>query len=136
MPAASRLAPWTGRRLTLPRSGDALATDTRAQLARLNDLHRASLIAPAGGRTVMTRGVAGLNEALLVEALRGVATFSAFTPDNDPWGEHDCARVTLSDGTRVIWKIDYYADARCEFGAEEPAVACYRVLTIMLAEEY
>jgi hypothetical protein len=65
-----------------------------------------------------------------------VATFSDFTPENDPLGEHDFGSFTLV-GRRFFWKIDYY-DKQLQYGSESPADPCVttRVLTLMLACEY
>lgn len=113
-----------------------------ALVAAQNDAFRRSLGPPSRdvpGRVLMTRGIAALPEAALVRALTGVRTFDTFTPDNDPWHEHDCAAFTLDDADagRVVvrWKIDYYASDELTYGAEDPRRS-YRVLTIMLAEEY
>ncbi len=61
-----------------------------------------------------------------------------FSEDNDPHGEHDFGGFDIHGVGKVFWKIDYYADAKCEWGSEEPSdiTRCYRVLTIMRAEEY
>lgn len=69
-------------------------------------------------------------------AIGRVATFTDFSADTDPHGEHDFGSFELA-GRRFFWKIDYY-DARMEFGSEDPAdlSKTTRVLTIMLAEEY
>ena len=63
--------------------------------------------------------------------------FDRFTDDNDPHGEHDFGCIEL-EARRIFWKIDYYADDAMEWGSEEPSepARTYRVLTIMLAEEY
>jgi hypothetical protein len=68
--------------------------------------------------------------------LTAVAPFDDFTEDNDPWGEHDCAALTVS-GRRIIFKHDYYdRDLRWHsLDAGNPAVT-ERVLTIMLSDEY
>jgi len=107
-----------------------------AAIARGNDALRTSLgFGPVtGGRVVMTRALAALPPADLAVILRAVATFTAFTPANDPYQEHDCATLEAA-GQRVIWKIDYYENDQLEFGAEDPRTS-YRVLTIMLASDY
>jgi len=84
----------------------------------------------------MTAGVAGMTPELRATALAAVSTFQDFTADNDPYGEHDCAVLTVGPA-RIIWKIDYYDQALSAHSLDpsDPAVTC-RVLTIMLAEEY
>ena len=107
------------------------------EIAALNDRFRASLVGAPGipGRWVMTRGVATLGPALVAEVVRRVQTFATFTPDNDPHGERDFGRFALDDGTAILWKIDYYESAALDYGAED-ARTCYRVLVVMLADEY
>jgi hypothetical protein len=102
-------------------------------IASLNDAYRRSLIGTTG-QTVMTRAVANLPADTVARILEAVRTFSAFTKDNDPYHEHDFGQVVV-DGDRFFFKFDYYDSAAMEFGAEDPAV-CYRVLTIMRAEDY
>jgi hypothetical protein len=65
-----------------------------------------------------------------------VASFSTFDADNDPYGEHDCAVLTVG-AERVIWKIEYYARSLRGHSPDpaDPAVTT-SVLTIMLVEEY
>ena len=67
------------------------------------------------------------------EVLTAVARFDDFTEDNDPWGEHDCAMLTVN-GRRVLFKIDLYEEPQVKGADGQPVTA--RVLTIMLAEEW
>ena len=107
-----------------------MSTET---IRQLNDAFRASM---TGGRVMMTAGVDALASDVKAMVIRRVATYSDFTPDNDPHGEHDFGSFEVA-GHTFFWKIDYY-DASMEFGAEDPAdpAKTTRVLTIMLASEY
>ena len=110
---------------------DSLArTDRIKKIADLNDAFRTSL---AGGRVVVTSGVAALGQRTQVEALRAVQAFTAFTPDNDPYGEHDFGFFKAA-GHEFFWKIDLYEDPDVKDEQGQPKVT--RVLTLMLAEEY
>jgi hypothetical protein len=84
----------------------------------------------------MTNGLAALGLAKVNAIFTAIAAFSDFTTDNDPWGEHDCATLTV-DGRRIIWKIDYYDRTRTYHSPDpgDPKVTV-RVMTVMLAEEY
>ena len=115
---------------------------SQALVAAANDAHRRRLSVldvfangRPDGRTVLTSGVAALPASQQLAVLTAVARFETFTPANDPYGEHDFALVVV-DGLLVFFKFDYYESDALEFGAEEPATSCYRLLTIMLAEEY
>ena len=68
--------------------------------------------------------------------LAKVRNFSQFTPDNDPYGEHDFGAFDHG-GERIFWKIDYY-DIELEHGSPDPAdpEVTTRVLTILLADEW
>jgi hypothetical protein len=104
-----------------------------ARIRELNDQLRCKGI---GGRIVITRGIEVLGADSVRNVLAAVARFDDFTEDNDPWGEHDCAVLTV-DGRRVLFKIDYF-DRDLQFhspDASDPGVT-ERVLTIMLSEEY
>lgn len=85
---------------------------------------------------MLTEGIQNLDEALRFEILQQVRAFDAFTPDNDPYGEHDFGVLRLQ-GLRVFWKFDYFDRSPDESGAmaDDPAGVA-RVLTIMLADEY
>jgi hypothetical protein len=99
----------------------------------LNDNFRSTFI---GGQVVMTHGVSELPMDVKAEALLAVRSFSNFTGDNDPYGEHDFGSFEIA-GDTFYWKIDYY-DINCRYGSEDPAdpEKTTRVLTIMLASEY
>src|SRR6266567_9408813 len=103
------------------------------EIRALNDAFRTTM---TGGRVLMTAGVDALPSDVKAMVLRRVATFSDFTPDNDPHGEHDFGSFTLA-GRKFFFKIDAY-DAGMRFGSEDPAdpAKTTRVLTIMLVSEY
>ena len=109
--------------------GDA---ERRAEIARLNDHLR---LTGQGGEVFMTQGIAALSLSQQLAILTAVRRFDAFTPDNDPHREHDCAVLEVG-GHRIIWKIDYLP--RQEGQDPDAAVpeTVTRVMTIMLAGEY
>ncbi len=117
----------------------------------LNDAARTITGIPYRATTI-TIGVQSLPEEDRMAIFKGVVAFDAFTPDNDPHGEHDFgALYQLAAGEwtphrpadrsqimeTVFWKFDYY-DNQLEFGSEAPwdATQTKRVLTILLASEY
>ena len=104
-----------------------------AAIRNLNDRFRTTL---SGGRVLMTSGVAALAEETTAQVLTAVRTFTAFTEDNDPWGEHDFGSIEV-DGERVFFKIDCYCP-KCEQASDDPSdpAKTVRVMTIMLASEY
>ena len=104
-----------------------------AKISELNDALRQT---GEGGRIVTTSGVMALGPDFLLAVMATVRTFSAFTEDNDPYGEHDFGAVEVEEQT-VFWKIDYY-DQTGEGLSPDPTnpTLTVRVLTIMLASEY
>jgi hypothetical protein len=110
-----------------------MSVNQRASIARLNDKLRAQ---HRGGRVMLTQGVQALGPEFVAAALAAVAAFNGFNADNDPYGEHDCASLTLG-AERLIWKIDYY-DQSLSAASPDPAdpAVTVRVLTLMLAAEY
>ncbi len=103
------------------------------RIRALNDALRTTF---RGGDVVMTAGVDALPEFIKADIVTAVQQFTAFTEDNDPWGEHDCATLTV-DGHEVMFKIDYYDVAREHHSPDEsdPSVT-RRVLTLLFVHEY
>ncbi len=103
------------------------------RIRELNDRLRVSHV---GGQVLVTSGISALGSIAVAVILREIATFDSFTQDNDPYGEHDCAALTV-DGVRILWKIDYY-DTDQRYLSPDPSDASVtsRVLTIMLTGEY
>ena len=80
--------------------------------------------------------VATTHFAVQMSVMEAVKTFSAFTQDNDPRGEHDFGEFEVG-GERYCWKIDC-CDPVLEFELEGPADpnSKSRLLTLMFADEY
>ncbi|TAU34677.1 DUF3768 domain-containing protein [Rhizobium leguminosarum] len=110
-----------------------MTTDRITTIRILNDAFRTTWLT---GEVLMTPAIWSLSIQTQSRIAEAVQTFDAFTPDNDPHGEHDFGAVTI-DEHKVFWKIDYYAVDMLH-GSEDPANSeiTKRVLTIMLAEEY
>jgi hypothetical protein len=108
--------------------------DMRSQvIAVLNDRARTTFLEC---RVVLTEGIQTLPDTVRLDILQQVRSFDAFTPDNDPYGEHDFGAFDCA-GKRIFWKFDYY-DQALRYGSPDPTdtdLTC-RVLTIFLAEEY
>ena len=115
----------------MPKTSQKTPSSTR--IAKLNDAFRKTFL---GGKVMLTRGISELPENEKNAILALVQMFDDFTPDNDPYGEHDFGAIE-HNGQRIFWKIDYY-DKTLSFGSENPAdpTVTTRVLTVMLAEEY
>ncbi len=107
--------------------------DITARIRALNDALRRS---GAGGRMLMTAGVAALPRDEQLAIVAAVMAFDSFDPGDDPYGEHDFGSLRVA-AHQVVFKIDYY-DRSERVHSPDPsdaAVTC-RVLTILLAEEY
>ena len=103
-------------------------------IRELNDAFRRDLL--KGGTLLLTAGIVALGGEAQARIIELVRTFDQFTPDNDPYSEHDFGSIKY-EGERVFWKIDYY-DLTKLMHSDDPADASKteRVLTIMLASEY
>ncbi len=108
-------------------------SDRTARIRALNDQLRQT---GTGGRTMLTADVAALPPKTVAAIVLAVQGFDRFSPDNDPYGEHDFGTLDAA-GHRVIFKVDYYDQSLTLHSddATDPAVTA-RVLTIMLASEY
>jgi hypothetical protein len=114
--------------------GRTMSVPSRSEHIReLNDSFRTTL---EGGRCLFTSGVSDLGIPFANAAIAAVRAFEEFSPENDPYGEHDFGSFAVG-AERLFWKIDYY-DLSLEFGSNDPAdpAQTKRVLTIMLAEEF
>ena len=89
-----------------------------------------------GGRIMVTLGIQSLGVRTVAHILAAVAAFDAFTDDNDPYGEHDCAILPV-DGIEVLFKIDYY-DRDLLYHSPDPSdpAVTQRIMLVMLATEY
>ena len=85
---------------------------------------------------MITQGVAELEPGDMAHVLKEVQGYKAFTPNNDPYLEHDFGSIQLGENT-IFCKIDYY-DLDLQMHSQDPSdeTVTARVLTIMLAEEY
>ena len=110
---------------------------TKAAYAkRVRDLNDQLRKFGKGGMVVMTGGIAAHEVQAVNDIFKAIAAYDAFTDDNDPWGEHDCAVLTAI-GVKVMFKIDYFDRSRT-FHSPNPAdpKVTTRVMTVMLADEY
>ena len=110
----------------------------RREIRALND--RLRKVMPRSHDVIVFAGALSQEDqrhhAAVYQAARN---FTAFTEDNDPHGEHDCAsfEVTFA-GKKSLYafKIDYY-DLNLEYGSEFPAdpKLTRRVMTLMYADD-
>ena len=106
----------------------------RLRIRELNDRFRSEGL--GNGSVFVTAGIRAEGQDFLLRAVATVRTYSNFSQNSDPWGEHDFGSVDV-DGHKVFWKLDYYSPDLTA-GSENPANdgQTHRVLTIMLASEY
>lgn len=123
-------------------TGEAHDFPTRETLTirEQNDQFRTGLVLPTGcslpGTVVVTAGIRARGRDFETAAYVAVAKDTAFTEDNDPWGDHGFGVVTVK-GERLYWKIDLY-DRALEYGSPEPTdpAKTHRILTILFPSEY
>jgi hypothetical protein len=132
--SGAQLPPACRNQATKTKGRIIMASSNTKRIAELNDLCRK---APGiAGKMFITQGIAVLPAADQSAICEKVENFATFTPDNDPYGEHDFGAFE-HEGQKIFWKIDYYAPDM-QHGSENPAdpKQTVRVLTIMLASEY
>lgn len=102
-----------------------------AKIRALNDHARQNF---TGCRVVITQGIQAMEN--VPDLLNQVRWYDAFTPDNDPYEEHDFGSFRWGEA-QVFWKWDYY-DLDFSMHSPDPSdpTVTLRVLTVMLAEEY
>lgn len=102
-------------------------------IASLNDHARQTF---TGCRVILSCGVSLLDDEQKRRAFHAVKSFNKFTPENDPYGEHDFGSIRLGDHL-IFWKFEYY-DLDLGMHSLDPAEPeiTARILTIMLADEY
>ena len=67
----------------------------------------------------MAPAVAGEAETFRLLAVQAIASFDAFTEDNDAIGHHASGTVTV-EGRTVVWRIEL-CDVNFEFLSPDPA---------------
>lgn len=114
-------------------SCDASKSANTNKVHQLNDDFRRSFI---GGQVVITNGTDALSTDDKLAMFELVKTFDDFTPDNDPYGEHDFGSFKFN-GESYYWKIDCYDLDHLGHSPDptDPSVT-RRVLTVMMAREY
>ena len=119
--------------LDTPRTPDIPEAARTLRIRTLNDAFRTTFV---GGAVLLTSGVQAVETETLERLIHAVQTFCDFTPDNDPYGEHDFGAVEI-DGRKFFWKVDTY-DTDMQYASPDASdpEQTVRVLTIMLAEEY
>lgn len=99
-------------------------------IKRLNDAFRKSL---QGGKVMLTSGVKALPKGIVAQAYSRLRSYDDFTPDNDPFGEHEFGSFELA-GRKFFWKIEPF-DTQMRYASKDPSdpKKTIRVLTLMLA---
>lgn len=112
---------------------DVLSKEKLERIRSLNDGLRRTF---QGGQVLLSSSVAALPIEEKTKVLTAVQGFTAFSPENDPHGEHDFGAVDV-DGERYFFKIDYY-DLDMRYASDDAAdpLKTKRVMVIMHSSEY
>lgn len=121
---------------------DRSEAETNAIIAEQNDRFRTTWGADftVPGQIMLTRSVADLSPAAKAIIMQRVQTFSEFSEDNDPYGDHTFGAFEFEiagNSYHIFWKIDLY-DKDYSMGSDNPAdvAVTRRVLTVLHASEY
>jgi hypothetical protein len=79
---------------------------------------------------MLTEGIQNLPENLRFEVLQQVRSFDSFTPDNDPYGEHDFGAFNI-EGRKIFWKFDYFDKQSLYLSAVERQPPCPAATTTL-----
>lgn len=104
-----------------------------AKIRRLNDMCRRNLNRDMVLLTPWVQRQSPTDQRVIFQK---VSEYSNFTPNNDPYHEHDMG-IFHHNNQKLFWKIDYY-DQNMQLGSDDPSDASItnRVLTIMHCSEY
>ncbi|TPK87325.1 DUF3768 domain-containing protein [Mesorhizobium sp. B2-4-13] len=68
---------------------------------KIRSLNNDLRIRRLGGIVVITDGIAALGPSTIRDIISAATAFDGFTSENDPYGEHDCAVMTVG-GIKII----------------------------------
>ena len=104
---------------------------TKNQIRDKNDFLRKLLPnLPPPHKVVFSEWAAKHHPSVIFELIRKIRDYKEFTPENDPYKEHDFGTVQVGE-TEFFWKIDYTDEAYEHFKADG-----LRIFTIMEAGEW
>ena len=111
-----------------------MGVEQTTKFAELTELCRTAM--GVAGRISQPEGSRALYTADQSSIREKVERFDNFTPDNDPFHEHDFGSFE-AEGETLYFKIDYF-DSTLMYHSPDPAdpSVTERVITIMLDEEY
>ena len=109
--------------------------DEKEKIVFLNDSLRKTFN-KSFGQVYITQGVNQLQRDEITQIAMAVQHFDDFTPENDPYGEHDQG-IVIVKGSSYYWKIDYYDnDLQYHSSDKSDPDLTKRILTIMTPNEY
>lgn len=108
----------------------------KQKIRELNDRLRKGDFS-TNGFIMYTEYVKNLKETNRVLLLKAMEAFNEFTPENDPYEEHDFGVIKMF-GESFYWKIDYHEAKNIGYCSEDPSdiTKTKRCLTLMHSSEY